>query len=42
MAGYAAISVLAWKTLDGNFRWLVWIIMAAFALKSWAGSKIQY
>ena len=42
MIGYAAICLLAWLTLDGNLRWLVWILMAAFALKSWAAARIRY
>ena len=42
LAGYAAISLLAWRTLDGNLRILVWIIMAAFAIRTWAVAKIRY
>jgi len=35
MACYAAIALLAWFTLDGNFRLIVWIILGALALKTY-------
>jgi hypothetical protein len=35
MACYAAIALLAGLTLDGNFRLIVLIILAALALKTY-------
>jgi len=35
MACYAAIALLAGLTLDGNFRLVVWVILAALALKTY-------
>jgi hypothetical protein len=35
LAAYAAIALLAGFTLDGNFRLVVWILLAALALKSY-------
>lgn len=32
---YAGLGVLAALTLDGGFRWVVLLLLAAFALKSW-------
>ena len=32
---YAAIALLAFFTLDGQFRIAVWIFMGGLALKSW-------
>ena len=39
LATYAAIGVCAWFTLDGNFRWLVLVLLAAFAIKSWVALR---
>jgi hypothetical protein len=35
LACYAAIAVLAALTLDGKFRWAVWIFLAGLALKTY-------
>ncbi|MGD0579302.1 MAG: hypothetical protein ABSC08_10280 [Bryobacteraceae bacterium] len=35
LSAYGVLAVLAWTTLDGGLRWLVLILLAAFALKSW-------
>lgn len=35
LCAYGVLAVLAWTTLDDGLRWLVLILMAAFALKSW-------
>jgi hypothetical protein len=35
MACYAAIALLATFTLDGNFRLVVWIILAGLAVKTY-------
>jgi hypothetical protein len=35
MACYAAIALLAAFTLDGNFRLVVWIILAGLAAKTY-------
>ena len=32
---YALLGVAAWFTLDGDLRWLVIVVMAALAVKSW-------
>ena len=34
MGCYAAIALLATFTLDGKFRWVVWIFLAGLALKT--------
>ncbi|MBI4890466.1 MAG: hypothetical protein HY821_07550 [Acidobacteria bacterium] len=39
LAGYALLGVAAWFTLDGRFRWIVLVILAAFAVKSWVATK---
>jgi hypothetical protein len=38
LASYAVIAVLAGLTLDGKIRFAVWILMAAFAIKTWIAS----
>jgi len=35
MICYAAIALLAWLTLDGNLRLIVWIILGGLALKTY-------
>jgi hypothetical protein len=35
MACYAILAAAAAFTLDGKFRLVVWIVLAAFAVKSW-------
>jgi hypothetical protein len=35
LAIYLLLGIGAWATLDGNFRWIVLILMAALAVKSW-------
>ena len=35
LGAYAALAALAWFTLDGSFRYIVLIILAALALKSY-------
>jgi hypothetical protein len=35
LVAYAVLATLAWNTLDGNFRWLILILLAGLALKSW-------
>ncbi len=35
LSAYGVLAVLAWTTLDGGLRWLVLILLVAFALKSW-------
>lgn len=34
LAGFAALAVLAWTTLDGEFLWATWLILALCALKT--------
>lgn len=41
LACYALFCVLAWLTLDGELRWIIWILMAALAVKSWVAAKQQ-
>jgi len=40
MACYAILAVAAWLTLDGKFRTVVWILLAAFAVKTYL-AKLQ-
>jgi len=40
MTCYAAIALLAWSTLDGNFRLVVWIILGGLAVKTYI-AKLQ-
>jgi len=35
LAIYGLLGAAAWFTLDGNFRWVVLVVMAALAVKSW-------
>jgi hypothetical protein len=35
MASYAALALLAWLTLDGKFRWVVWIFLGGLAVKTY-------
>lgn len=35
LAIYLLLGAAAWFTLDGHFRWIVLILMAALAVKSW-------
>lgn len=35
LAIYALLGTAAWFTLDGRFRWIVLILMAGLAVKSW-------
>ena len=35
MACYAAIAIMAWFTLDGKFRLVVWIFIAGLAAKTY-------
>lgn len=39
LLAYALIAVAAWFTLDGAFRWVVLIILGAFAAKSWIAAR---
>jgi hypothetical protein len=41
MGSYAAIATLAWLTLDGDVRTVVWIVMAGLALKTWIARRQQ-
>lgn len=34
MGLYALLAFGAWRTLDREFLWVTWIILAAFALKT--------
>jgi len=40
MTCYAAIALLAWSTLDGNFRLVVWIFLGGLAVKTYV-AKLQ-
>ena len=35
LSAYLVLAISAWFTLEGNFRWMILILMAALALKSW-------
>ena len=39
MSAYAMLILLAGFTLDGAFRYFIWILMAALALKTWIAHK---
>jgi hypothetical protein len=39
MGSYAVLALLAGFTLDGTFRWAVWILMGALALKTFIAHK---
>jgi hypothetical protein len=41
LACYAAIAILATLTLDGKFRWVVWIFMAGLAFKTYLATLKQ-
>ncbi len=34
VALYAVLAFAAWRTLDREFLWVTWIILAVFALKT--------
>ena len=36
LAAYAVLALVAGLTLDGLFRWAVWIFLAGLAIKPWA------
>jgi len=35
MGAYAVLAILAWTTLDDGMRWVVLILLAGLALKTW-------
>jgi hypothetical protein len=35
MGLYALLAFAAWRTLDGEFLWMTWIILGVFALKTY-------
>lgn len=39
MSAYAVLALLASFTLDGAFRYFIWILMGALALKTWIAYK---
>ncbi len=39
MSAYAVLAGLAAFTLDGAFRYAVWILMAGLAVKTWIAHK---
>jgi hypothetical protein len=39
LGAYAVLATLAFVTLDGVFRYGVWILMAGLAAKSWIAYK---
>jgi hypothetical protein len=41
MAAYLGIALLAALTLDGNFRLVVWILLAGLALKTYIATLKQ-
>lgn len=34
LAGFVALAVAAWNTLDGEFLWFTWFILGICALKT--------
>jgi hypothetical protein len=38
---YAVLALLAGLTLTGYFRLTVWIVLAAFAVKTWIADRVQ-
>jgi hypothetical protein len=34
LAAFAGLAVLAWATLDGEFLWLTWLVLAVFVTKT--------
>jgi hypothetical protein len=41
LACYGAIALLAASTLDGKFRWVVWIFLGGLALKTYIATLKQ-
>jgi hypothetical protein len=41
LACYGVIALLATLTLDGKFRWVVWIFLAGLALKTYIATLKQ-
>ncbi len=41
LSAYAVLALLAGFTLTGYFRLTVWILLGAFAVKSWVAAKMQ-
>jgi len=41
LACYAVIAILAALTLDGKFRWVVWIFLAGLALRTYIATLKQ-
>lgn len=41
MAAYFVLALLATFTLDGAFRYFIWILMAGLAIKTWVGHKAR-
>jgi len=39
MSAYATLALLATFTLEGAFRYFIWILMAGLALKTWIAYK---
>ncbi|HEY1239811.1 MAG TPA: hypothetical protein VGF16_04600 [Bryobacteraceae bacterium] len=39
MSAYAILALLAAFTLEGAFRYFIWILMAGLALKTWIAYK---
>ena len=39
LAIYVLIGAAAWFTLDGDLRWIVLVVMAALAVKSWVALR---
>lgn len=40
MTCYGVLALLAWSTLDGNFRLVVWILLGGLAVKTYL-AKLQ-
>jgi hypothetical protein len=41
LCAYAGLGLLAWLTLEGELRWIVWVLMGALAVKTWVAAKRQ-
>jgi hypothetical protein len=39
MAAYGALALAAWFTLDGVFRFGVWVVLGGFAAKTFIAHK---
>ncbi len=39
LAGYAAIAIAAYFTLERETLWAVWVLMGGLALKTWVASQ---